>query len=93
MDVEVPRSWNGDPAQVNAALVGPKRGGQTTSIKSLGATGNQRPRTVEVGTSYKRPMSSGGLQSVEVMMMSGQKRKPRQIRADAAVETISFRQS
>ncbi|CAH2259291.1 jg10036 [Pararge aegeria aegeria] len=65
----VPRCWNGDPAQVNAVLVGPQRGGQTTSNESLGAAGNKRPRTVDFGTLYKRPMSSSALQSVEVMMM------------------------
>ncbi|CAH2218242.1 jg9833 [Pararge aegeria aegeria] len=56
-------------AQVNAALVGPQRGGQTTSNESLGAAGNKRPRTVDFRTPYKRPMSSSGLQSVEVKMM------------------------
>ncbi|CAH2268230.1 jg1880 [Pararge aegeria aegeria] len=34
MDVGVPRCWNGDPAQENAVLVGPQRGGQTTSNES-----------------------------------------------------------
>ncbi|CAH2209517.1 jg17515 [Pararge aegeria aegeria] len=38
-------------------------------MESLGATGNKRPRTVDFGTPYKRPMSSSGLQSVEVMMV------------------------
>ncbi|CAH2229220.1 jg2624 [Pararge aegeria aegeria] len=32
--------------------------------------GNKRPRTVDFGTLYKRPMSSSGLQLVEVMMMN-----------------------
>ncbi|CAH2241464.1 jg15661 [Pararge aegeria aegeria] len=71
MDVGISRWkrwWNGDPAQVNAALVGPQRGGQTTSHESLEAAGNKRPRTVDCGTPYKRPMSSSGLQSVEVMI-------------------------
>ncbi|CAH2226567.1 jg5216 [Pararge aegeria aegeria] len=58
-DVVVPR-WNGDLALVNAAR---------TSNESLGATGNRLPRTVDFGTPYKRPMSSRGLQSVEVMTM------------------------
>ncbi|CAH2236540.1 jg8022 [Pararge aegeria aegeria] len=69
MDVGVPRCWNGDPAHVKAALVGPQHGGQTTSNESLGAAGSKRTRTVDFGTLYKRPMSSSGLQSVEVMMM------------------------
>ncbi|CAH2222686.1 jg4279 [Pararge aegeria aegeria] len=56
-------------AQVNAALVGPQRGGQTTSYESLGAAVNKRLRTVDFGTPYKRSMSSSGLQSVEVLMM------------------------
>ncbi|CAH2242933.1 jg14501 [Pararge aegeria aegeria] len=68
MDVGVPRCYNGDPAKVNAALIGPQRGGQTTSNESLGAAGNKRHRTVDFGTLNKRPMSSSGLQSVEVMM-------------------------
>ncbi|CAH2210380.1 jg17405 [Pararge aegeria aegeria] len=58
------------PAQVNAVLVGPQRGGQTTSSESLGAAGNKRPRTVDFGTPYERPMSSSGLQLIEVMMKS-----------------------
>ncbi|CAH2211249.1 jg26730 [Pararge aegeria aegeria] len=68
MYVGVPRCWNGDPARLNAALVGSQRGGQTTSNESLGAAGNKRPRTVVFRTPNKRPMSSSGLQSVEVMM-------------------------
>ncbi|CAH2239124.1 jg10409 [Pararge aegeria aegeria] len=60
------RCWNGDPAQVNAALVGPQKGGQTTSNESLGSEGNKRPRTVDFVTPYKRTMPSSGLQSVEV---------------------------
>ncbi|CAH2236078.1 jg3650 [Pararge aegeria aegeria] len=40
------------PPQVNAALVGPQRGGQTTSNESLGTAGNKRPRTVDLGTPY-----------------------------------------
>ncbi|CAH2234699.1 jg4685 [Pararge aegeria aegeria] len=67
MDVGVPRCWNGDPAQENAALVGPQQDGQTTSNESLGAAGHKRPRNVDFGTPYKRPMSSSGLQSVEVI--------------------------
>ncbi|CAH2237921.1 jg18724 [Pararge aegeria aegeria] len=70
MENGVRRCWNGDPAQVNAALVGPQRGGRTSSNESLKAAGNKRPRTVDFGTLYIRPMSSGGLQSVEVMMMN-----------------------
>ncbi|CAH2265956.1 jg5853 [Pararge aegeria aegeria] len=69
LDVGVPRCLYGNPAQVNAALVGSQLGGQTPSNESLGAAGNKRPRTVDFGTLYKRPMSSSGLQSVEVMMM------------------------
>ncbi|CAH2234140.1 jg23736 [Pararge aegeria aegeria] len=70
MDVGVPKCWNGDPELVNAASVGPQRGGLTTSNESLGAAGNKRPRTVDFGTPYKRPKSSGGLQSVEGMIMN-----------------------
>ncbi|CAH2244441.1 jg11620 [Pararge aegeria aegeria] len=57
---------NFDLAQVNAALVGPKRGGQTSRWEQ----GNKRPRTMDLGTPYKRPMPSCGLQSVEVMLMN-----------------------
>ncbi|CAH2261528.1 jg20152 [Pararge aegeria aegeria] len=59
-----------DPAQVNAVLVGPQRGIQTKSSESLGAAGNKRPWTVDFGTPYKRPISSSGLQSVEVIKIS-----------------------
>ncbi|CAH2269130.1 jg27385 [Pararge aegeria aegeria] len=52
------RCWNGDPAQVNAALFGPQRGGQTTSNEALEAAGNKRPRTVDFETLYERPMSN-----------------------------------
>ncbi|CAH2227376.1 jg300 [Pararge aegeria aegeria] len=69
MDVGVPRCWNGDPAQVNAVLVRPQRGGQTTSNEALGAAGNKRPRTVDFGTLYKRTVPSCGLQWFEVMMI------------------------
>ncbi|CAH2233687.1 jg19343 [Pararge aegeria aegeria] len=69
MDVGVPTFQGVGIAQVNAALVGPQRGGQTTSNESLGAAGNKRPRTVDFGTLYKRPMSSSGLHSPEVIMM------------------------
>ncbi|CAH2219066.1 jg22940, partial [Pararge aegeria aegeria] len=62
---DIAQCWNGDPAQVNAVLVGPQRVGQTTSNESLGAAENKRPRTVDFGTPYKRPMSSSGLRSVE----------------------------
>ncbi|CAH2239886.1 jg4571 [Pararge aegeria aegeria] len=47
----------------------PQQGGQTTKNESLGAAGDGRPNTVDLGTLYKRPMSSSGLKSVEVMMM------------------------
>ncbi|CAH2245678.1 jg4844 [Pararge aegeria aegeria] len=60
MDVGVPRCWNGDPAW-NPALT--PRGGKT-SKESLGATGYKQSSK----TPYKRPMSSSGLQSVEVML-------------------------
>ncbi|CAH2260423.1 jg15530 [Pararge aegeria aegeria] len=42
---KIPRCWKCDPARVNAALVGPQRGGQKKSNESLGAAGNKRPRT------------------------------------------------
>ncbi|CAH2207530.1 jg23329 [Pararge aegeria aegeria] len=73
LNFEVPRCWNGDPVKVKPALVGPQRGGLTTSNESLEAAGNKRPRPVDFGTTYKRPMSSSGLQSStdcdEMMMM------------------------
>ncbi|CAH2269379.1 jg23284 [Pararge aegeria aegeria] len=52
--------------KVNAALVDPQRGGQTTSIEALGAAGSKRPRTMAFASHKK---ASSGLQSVEVMMM------------------------
>ncbi|CAH2243314.1 jg2814 [Pararge aegeria aegeria] len=47
---------------------GPQRGGRTN--ESLGAAGNKRPGTVDFEAPYKRPMSSSGHQSLEVMMMT-----------------------
>ncbi|CAH2237592.1 jg6298 [Pararge aegeria aegeria] len=70
MDVGVPRCWNGSPVLVSAALVDPQRGGQTTlSASPQVAVGSKRLRIVELGTPYKRPMSSSGRLSVDVMMM------------------------
>ncbi|CAH2267068.1 jg8332 [Pararge aegeria aegeria] len=54
---------------VSAALVGPQLGGQTTLNASQVTAGSKRLRTVELGTPYKRPMSSSGRLSVDVMMM------------------------
>ncbi|CAH2244340.1 jg25292, partial [Pararge aegeria aegeria] len=42
----------------NAALVGPQRGGHTTSNESLGAAGNKRPRIMDFGAHYNRSVSS-----------------------------------
>ncbi|CAH2253883.1 jg22190 [Pararge aegeria aegeria] len=69
MDVWVPRSWSGNPAPVNTALGDPKPGRQTTSSESRGAAGYKRSKIVEFGTPYKRPISSSGRQSVDLMMM------------------------
>ncbi|CAH2217938.1 jg5203 [Pararge aegeria aegeria] len=52
-----------------AALVDPQRGGQTTLSASQVAAGCKRHRTVEFGAPYKRPMSSSGRLSVDMMMM------------------------
>ncbi|CAH2229234.1 jg6741 [Pararge aegeria aegeria] len=68
MDFEVPNCWNGNPIQVNAALVYPQRSGQTISNQSLGAAGNKRPGIVDFEAPYKRPISRGGRQSVQAMM-------------------------
>ncbi|CAH2211119.1 jg1227 [Pararge aegeria aegeria] len=69
MDVGVTRCWNGSPVLVSAALVDPQRGGQTTLSASQVAVGSKRLRIVELGTPYKRSMSSSGRLSVDVMMM------------------------
>ncbi|CAH2227223.1 jg21986 [Pararge aegeria aegeria] len=69
MDVGVPRCWNSSPVLVSAALVDPQRGGQTTLSASQVAAGSKRLRIVELGTPYKRPMSSSGRLSVDVRMM------------------------
>ncbi|CAH2236066.1 jg7355 [Pararge aegeria aegeria] len=69
MDVGVPRCWNGSPELVSAALVDPQLGGQTTLSESQVSAGSKRHRTVEFGTPYKRPMSSSGRLSVDMMMM------------------------
>ncbi|CAH2251644.1 jg2302 [Pararge aegeria aegeria] len=71
MDVGVPRCWNGSPVLVSAALVDPQRGGQTTLSASQVAVGSKRLRIVELGTPYKRPMSSSGRLSVDVMISHG----------------------
>ncbi|CAH2226374.1 jg15251 [Pararge aegeria aegeria] len=73
MDVGVPRCKSGNPAPVSAALVEPQPGGQTTSNESRRAAGYKRNRiggteSKEFGTPYKRPMSSCGHQSVDLMM-------------------------
>ncbi|CAH2215592.1 jg9569 [Pararge aegeria aegeria] len=68
MDVGVPRCWNGSPVLVSAALVDPQRGGQTTLSASQVAVGSKQLRIVELGTPYKRPMSSSGRLSVDVMI-------------------------
>ncbi|CAH2235321.1 jg5891 [Pararge aegeria aegeria] len=52
---------NGSPELVSAALVDPRRGGQTTS-RWIQAAQNR-------GIPYKRPMSSSGRLSVDLMMM------------------------
>ncbi|CAH2242381.1 jg12962 [Pararge aegeria aegeria] len=69
MDVGLPSCWNGNPALVNAPLVDLQPGGQTTLSASQVAAGSKRLRTVELGTPYKRPMSSSGRLSVDMMMM------------------------
>ncbi|CAH2232241.1 jg2963 [Pararge aegeria aegeria] len=69
MDVRVPRCWNDSPALVNAALIDPRRGGRTTLGASQIAAGFKQHKTVEFGTPYKRPMSSSGRLSVDMMMM------------------------
>ncbi|CAH2229238.1 jg6745 [Pararge aegeria aegeria] len=57
------------PVLVSAALVDPQRGGQTTLSASQVAVGSKRLRIVELGTPYKRPMSSSGRLSVYVMIV------------------------
>ncbi|CAH2238851.1 jg6834 [Pararge aegeria aegeria] len=69
MDVGVPKCWNGSLALVNAALVEPRRGGRTTLGASLVAAGFKRHKTVEFGSSYKRPTSSSGRLSVDMMII------------------------
>ncbi|CAH2232703.1 jg5327 [Pararge aegeria aegeria] len=56
------------PELASAALVDPQRGGQTILSASQVAAGSKRHRTVEFGTPYKRPMSSSGRLSVDLMM-------------------------
>ncbi|CAH2269706.1 jg18943 [Pararge aegeria aegeria] len=58
---KVMQGWNGNLAQVNAALVG-QQGGQTTSNEFLGAAGNKWPGTVDFGAPNNRTMSSSGRQ-------------------------------
>ncbi|CAH2216113.1 jg2979 [Pararge aegeria aegeria] len=58
------------PALVIAALVDLQRGAQTILSASQVAAGSKRHRTVEFGTPYKRPMSSSGRLSVDMMKMT-----------------------
>ncbi|CAH2264892.1 jg5712 [Pararge aegeria aegeria] len=61
MDVGVPRCWNGDPAQVNAALVAPNevdRRHQTSRWVPLEASG---PGSWNLELPKKASMSSSGL--------------------------------
>ncbi|CAH2268888.1 jg21159 [Pararge aegeria aegeria] len=70
MDVGVPRCWNGDPAQVNAALVGPNevdRRQQTSRWEPLETSG-PGPWILELST--KDLCRSCGRRSVEVMRIS-----------------------
>ncbi|CAH2236729.1 jg16969 [Pararge aegeria aegeria] len=60
------KCWSGSPAPVNAELVDSQPGGETTLNELRGA---KPTRIAEFGTPHKRPMSSSGRQSVEVMMM------------------------
>ncbi|CAH2207771.1 jg3037 [Pararge aegeria aegeria] len=46
----------------------PQRGGQTTLSASQVAAGSKRLRIMELGTPYKRPMSSSGRLSVDVIL-------------------------
>ncbi|CAH2246414.1 jg25500 [Pararge aegeria aegeria] len=69
------RYWNGSqPANaaltsaVSAALVDARRGGQTLGTSQV-AAGFKRHKTVEFGTPYKRPMSSSGRLSADMMMI------------------------
>ncbi|CAH2232600.1 jg10161 [Pararge aegeria aegeria] len=78
-DVGVPKCWNGSSALVNAVMVDPRRGGRTTLGASQVAAGFKRHQTVEFGTPYKRPMSSSGRLSVDMMMTM------------TAVNTVNFR--
>ncbi|CAH2232028.1 jg7485 [Pararge aegeria aegeria] len=65
MDVGLPRCWNGSPALISAALVDLQRGGQTKLSASQRAAGPKRHETMEP---YKRPLSSSGRLSVDMMM-------------------------
>ncbi|CAH2234711.1 jg4697 [Pararge aegeria aegeria] len=69
MDVGFPRCSNGSPVLVNAALVDPRRDGRTKLGASQVAAGLKRHKTVEFGTPYKRPVSSSGRLSVDMMMI------------------------
>ncbi|CAH2229729.1 jg4498 [Pararge aegeria aegeria] len=62
------RCWNGSHALVNAALIDSRRGGRTTLGASQVAAGSKRHKTVEFGTPYKRPMSSSGRLSVDMIL-------------------------
>ncbi|CAH2235520.1 jg19497 [Pararge aegeria aegeria] len=60
--------WQHFTELINAAVVDPRRGGRTTLGASQVAAGFKRHKTVEFGTPYKRPMSSSGRLSVDMMI-------------------------
>ncbi|CAH2267253.1 jg14721 [Pararge aegeria aegeria] len=61
--------WNGSPAPVSAALVDAQIDEQSTLSASQVAAGSKRQKTLEFGTPYKRPMSSSGRISVDMIMV------------------------
>ncbi|CAH2239443.1 jg23874 [Pararge aegeria aegeria] len=69
----VPRCWNGSTTpqrwSTGPTLRCGQRDEQTTLSASQVAAGSKRHKTVEIGTPYKRPMSSSGRLSVDMMMI------------------------
>ncbi|CAH2232298.1 jg21680 [Pararge aegeria aegeria] len=64
-----PKVLEWQPRTGKRSVGDPQRGGQTTLGASQVAAGSKR-HTVEFGTPYKRPMSSSGRLSVDMMMMT-----------------------
>ncbi|CAH2217437.1 jg26722, partial [Pararge aegeria aegeria] len=65
--VIIGHNLNGEEKKTTAPSCRPQRGGQTTLSALQVAAGSKRLRPVELRTPYKRPMSSSGRLSVDMI--------------------------